>query len=535
MTLLHLRDLRVTAGARGQETAILDGVSLALAKGEVLGLVGESGSGKSTLGLAAMGHARPGCRIASGEIGFAGHDLRALPPARLRALQGDRIAYVAQSAAAAFNPGFRLIDQTVETALRHGHLSREAAQARALALFAELGLPDPARIAGSYPHEVSGGQLQRVMTAMAMICEPDLIVFDEPTTALDVTTQVEVLAALRRVVRERGTAALFISHDLAVVAQVSDRLAIMRQGRILEEGTVRQILDAPKDPYTRTLWTIREMDAPVRPATPARLNIERVTAGYPGGGDVISDVALSLGQGRTVAIVGESGSGKSTLARVIAGLLPARQGQITLDDAALPPKLDRRSLAQLRDVQLVHQSPDTSLNPRQRVSELLGHPARHFLGLKGAALKARIDEILRSMELDPALADRFPGELSGGQKQRVALARALLADPKLLICDEVTSALDQVVQGDILRLLARVQAERDLSILFITHDLATVRAIADEVVVMRHGRIVESGATAKILGAPKEDYTRKLIASVPTLDPGWLDQRLALRMDLKVA
>lgn len=525
--ILSIRNLVVEGENRDGRTTILKSVDLTLARGEIVGLVGESGSGKSTLGLSALGYVRTGCTICEGTIEFDGTSLLNLPKAQLRKLRGHRIAYVAQSAAAYFNPGFRLIDQTIETAVMQGIFDRRAAEAAAIALYRALQLPDPEYIGKAYPHQVSGGQLQRIMTAMAMISRPDVIVFDEPTTALDCTTQVEVLGAIRNVVRERQTAALFISHDLPVVAQMADRMAIMRRGAIIEEGPTSTILDAPKEDYTRSLWSVREIEPPMREATSAPLLCVRgVTAGYAAGYNILESIDLELPHGQTLAIVGESGSGKSTLARTIVGLLPRCDGTIQFDSHTLPRALKDRKHEDLRAIQLIHQSADTSLNPRHRVCELIGHPLTHFRGLRGKAVKVRVAEVLKMMELDTSLLNRYPSELSGGQKQRVAIARALVAEPRLIICDEITSALDQLVQEEILKVLTRLQQELKLTILFITHDLTAVRAIADQVVVMQQGRIIESGTRCEVLDHPREAYTRSLLASAPAMTPNWLDNSL---------
>lgn len=524
--ILSIRNLVVEGENHNGRTTILKGTDLTLARGEIVGLVGESGSGKSTLGLSALGYVKSGCTISEGSIEFDGTSLLDLPKSQLRKLRGHRIAYVAQSAAAYFNPGFRLIDQTIETAVIKGISDRNTAKAAAIALYRALQLPDPEHIGNAYPHQVSGGQLQRIMTSMAMISRPDVIIFDEPTTALDCTTQVEVLGAIRNVVRERQTAALFISHDLPVVAQMADRIAIMRSGKIIEEGSTSSILDAPKQDYTRSLWSVRQIEPPLREAEAPLLSVRNLTAGYVAENNILESIDLDVPHGQTLAIVGESGSGKSTLARTIVGLLPRCDGRIKFDDQILPRTLRERKREDLRAIQLIHQSADTSLNPRQRVCELIGHPLTHFRGLRGKALKDRVGEVLKMMELDTTLLKRYPGELSGGQKQRVAIARALVAEPRLIICDEITSALDQLVQEEILKVLIRLQRELKLTILFITHDLTTVRAVADQVVVMQDGRIEESGTRAQVLDHPRAAYTRNLIASAPAMTHNWLDNSL---------
>ncbi|MCP1170609.1 ABC transporter ATP-binding protein [Limimaricola litoreus] len=533
--LLTIRDLRIEGRQGRSWTPIVKGVDLELKRGEILGLIGESGAGKSTLGLAAMGYARDGTRISGGSIDFDGQDLMALSERRRRGLRGRRIAYVAQSAVANFNPAHRLIRQFSEAPTEiHRIRDRDEAEAEGRALYARMRLPNPGEIGFRYPHQVSGGQLQRAMTAMAMSCRPDLIIFDEPTTALDVTTQIEVLAAIRDAVREFGTSAIYITHDLAVVAQMADRIKILRHGMEVEEQPTRAMLAAPREDYSKSLWAVRSHEAAARPApaegeTPV-LRLSKVSAEYVRGTRVLHDVSFDIPRGRTVAVVGESGSGKSTTARVLTGLLPLSTGRVELDGAPLPDRLAGRSKDQLRQIQMIYQMADTALNPKQTIREIIGRPLRFYLGLRGAAQEARIRELLDAIELDPdSYIDRLPGALSGGQKQRIGIARALAAEPRLIVCDEVTSALDQLVADGILRLLRRLQEERGLSYMFITHDLATVRAIADHVVVMQNGEVVEQGPRDEMFAPPHHPYTETLLASVPQMDADWLDTALARR------
>ncbi|MDW9646542.1 nickel ABC transporter ATP-binding protein NikE [Sinorhizobium meliloti] len=528
--LLRINDLRIEAEANDGWHPIVDGVSLVLRKGEVLGLIGESGAGKSTIGLASMGFTRPGCRIAGGQVIFNGSDLLKLPKRQLRSFRGTRIAYVAQSAAMAFNPAHRILDQTVETAVNDMATPRKEANANALDLFRELQLPDVEQLAHRYPHQVSGGQLQRAMTAMAMSCRPELIIFDEPTTALDVTTQVEVLAAIRKVVAEHNTAAIYITHDLAVVSQMADRVMVLRHGKEVEQAPTREMLSSPREAYTKSLWSVRQMHKPAEPRQDAVLEIRNIDATYGRGAiKVLDDVSVSVPRGRTLSIVGESGSGKSTLARVVTGLLRPSAGDILFNGVALPPVLKSRTREQLRQIQLVYQSADTALNPRQRVRDLVGRRLELYFGLAGREKERRVGELLDMVELGSRYIDRFPGELSGGQKQRISLARALAAKPELMICDEITSALDQIVQGEILKLLTRLQRETNVTYMFITHDIATVKAISDEVVVMNRGKVVQQGPKDSVLSPPYPDYTERLLRSVPEIDPDWLDRLLAAR------
>ncbi|MGX1499018.1 ABC transporter ATP-binding protein [Roseibium aggregatum] len=532
--LLRISDLRIEGYSDEKWVEIVRGVDLTLHKGEVLGLIGESGAGKSTIGLAAMGFARDGCRISGGSIEFDGMELTTTPESDLRALRGSRIAYVAQSAAASFNPAHRIIDQHTEAPIQYRIQKRVEAQEDAMQLYERLRLPNPGEIGFRYPHQVSGGQLQRAMTAMAMACRPDLIIFDEPTTALDVTTQIEVLAAIRDIVDQFNTAAIYITHDLAVVAQMADTIKVLLKGEEVEEAPTEEMLDSPKEDYTKSLWAVRSFQRPQkhRPkeadAIPI-VSVQGIDAAY-GKTKVLDDVSFDIYPGMTVAVVGESGSGKSTTARCITGLLPPTKGQILFKGEPLPPRYQDRSKDQLRQAQMIYQMADTALNPKIRISEIIGRPAQFYGGLHGAKLKSRVDELLDLIELEPSkFYNRYPPELSGGQKQRVGIARALAADPSFIICDEVTSALDQLVAEGILKLLDRLQQEFNLAYMFITHDLATVRSIADEVVVMQRGKVVEQGPKDEMFTPPHHPYTDLLLSSVPEMDPNWLTTLLEER------
>jgi peptide/nickel transport system ATP-binding protein len=532
--LLHMHGLRIEGRSDEIWHEIVHGIDVTLRRGEVLGLIGESGAGKSTIGLAAMGFARDGCRISGGSIMFDDVDLAKASDDSLRQLRGSRIAYVAQSAAAAFNPAHKLIDQYCEAPVQHGIMPRAEAESDAIDLYGRLQLPEPESIGFRYPHQVSGGQLQRAMTAMAMACRPDLIIFDEPTTALDVTTQIEVLSAIRDIVRQFNTAAIYITHDLAVVSQMADRIMVLRHGNLIEEGDTRGMIEDPQKEYTRDLLAVRTfrketVDEP-NGETPL-LRMQNVSASY-GKSPVLFDVSMDIHRKRTVAVVGESGSGKSTAARVITGLLPPSEGQVFYDGQPLAPNHRKRSKDEKRRLQMIYQMPDTAINPRQRVRSIIGRPLEFYLGMRGADRDARVRQLLEMIELDPdEFIDRYPGELSGGQKQRICIARALAAEPELIICDEVTSALDQLVAEEILKLLQRLQDELGLAYMFITHDLATVRAVADEIVVMLQGEVVEQGLKADVLSPPHHEYTELLLSSVPEMDPDWLDNLLGERLE----
>jgi peptide/nickel transport system ATP-binding protein len=520
--LLEMKDIVIDGYSDDRWHEIVKGVDITLRRGEIMGLIGESGAGKSTLGLAAMGYARAGCRLTSGSIIFDGLDLMNTPEAEKRALRGSRIAYVAQSAAASFNPAHQLIEQTVEATIRRGIKSEAEAKADARKLYRDLQLPSPDTIGDRYPHQVSGGQLQRVMTAMAMSPRPDLIIFDEPTTALDVTTQVEVLASMRRIVEQYNTAAIYITHDLAVVAQMADVIKVLRYGETIEDADTRKMLSNPEKEYTKSLWSVRSIEKEEERSGDIILKVDHVDASYTGSAKVLDDVSIEVPRGHTVAIVGESGSGKSTTARAITGLLPPSKGQVLFNGKPLPPTLRERSVDQLQKIQMIYQMADTAMNPRHTVRDIIGRPLEFYLGLRGRERDRRLLDLIEMIELNESFIDRLPAELSGGQKQRICIARALAANPELIICDEVTSALDQIVQKGILELLLRLQKELGLTYIFITHDIATVKAISDQIVVMLEGRVVEQGMKSEILSPPFPRYTELLLSSVPEMDPDWL-------------
>jgi peptide/nickel transport system ATP-binding protein len=547
--LVDIVDLRVVArDEEGAETVIIKGASFSVARGEVVALIGESGSGKTTIALSLMGYARPGCRIVGGTVRLGEIDVLSLSPRGLSELRGKQVTYISQSAAAAFNPAKPIMTQVIESTRIHHLMSRETAEAKAVELFRALALPDPKNVGRRYPHQVSGGQLQRLMAAMALITEPDLVILDEPTTALDVTTQIEVLRAFKNVVRERKTTAVYVSHDLAVVAQMADRIVVLRDGEIQEIGTTERLLVAPTSDYTKSLLaaaepTVRQGTSatPGGAAVPPLLEVQGLVAGY--GATirgvphlrVLSDIDFSIRAGATLGVIGESGCGKSTLARVIAGLVPAASGSILFKGTPLPPSVAERSREQLRQIQIVFQMADTALNPAQTVAGILRRPLAFYHGLAGERQRKRVAELLELVRLSSHLAERYPSELSGGQKQRVNLARALAAEPALILCDEVTSALDTVIGAAILDLMAELRRELGVAYMFISHDLSTVQAICDEVMVLYAGRRVEFGGRQALAQAPFHPYSDLLISSVPELRTGWLDEVDAAQLESAAA
>jgi peptide/nickel transport system ATP-binding protein len=540
--LLEVDDLKISARRDDDSLLpIVKGVSFNVSRGEVVALIGESGSGKTTIALSALGYTKPGLEFAGGEVRLESEDVITMEPNQLRALRGQRVAYLAQSAAATFNPALTIGEQVTESCVLHGILNQKQANERAETLYRALELPDPDRLGKRYPHQVSGGQLQRLMAAMALCGKPDLLVLDEPTTALDVTTQIEVLKAFKSVIKQEGSAAIYVTHDLAVVAQIADHIVVLYAGEVQEHGSAEQVVNQPTHDYTRRLMRA------VRPPPAAgqgdetlgehkrevpALKVKDITAGYGRKRNgvpeitVLRDVNVSIERGHTVGVIGESGCGKSTLARVMAGLLPAVHGQVLLDGDDLQPALQKRDRSELQKIQFVFQMADTALNPRQRIDHILGRPLEFYLGLKGKEKRKRVMELLDMVELPQDFAGRYPEELSGGQKQRVNLARALAASPEVLLCDEVISSLDSIVGANVIELLKRLRKQTGVSFVFISHDLSTVASFADEIVVLYAGRVVEQGPADQVLSPPYHPYTRLLISSVPELRVGWLEETM---------
>ena len=540
--LLEVDDLKISARRDDDSLLpIVKGVSFNVARGEVVALIGESGSGKTTIALSALGYTKPGLEFAGGEVRLEGEDVITMAAEKQRTLRGQRVAYLAQSAAATFNPALTIGEQVTESCVLHGIMNQEQANERAETLYRALELPDPDRLGKRYPHQVSGGQLQRLMAAMALCGKPDLLVLDEPTTALDVTTQIEVLKAFKSVIKQEGSAAIYVTHDLSVVAQIADHIVVLYAGETQEHGAAEQVIDQPGHDYTRRLMhAVRpppaagqgdEMSGEHKREAPA-LKVKDITAGYGRKHNgipeitVLRDVNVSIERGHTVGVIGESGCGKSTLARVMAGLLPATHGQVLLDGDDLEPALQNRDRSELQKIQFVFQMADTALNPRQRIDHILGRPLEFYLGLKGKEKRRRIIELLDMVELPQDFAGRYPEELSGGQKQRVNLARALAASPEVLLCDEVISALDSIVGANVIELLKRLRKQTGVSFVFISHDLSTVASFADEIVVLYAGRVVEQGLVDHVLSPPYHPYTRLLISSVPELRVGWLEETM---------
>jgi peptide/nickel transport system ATP-binding protein len=524
--LLSLDDLTLRLPAGADRAYAIEGVSLAVAPGEIVCVVGESGSGKSMTASAVMRLLPPRTEIAGGRIEFDGRDLARLSEAEMRRIRGAEIGMIFQDPMSALNPLRRVGDQIAEVFRLHTRLGRKEIRARVLSLLGDVQVQDPQRALRSYPHQLSGGQRQRAMIAMALALEPRLLIADEPTTALDVTTQAQILKLIRALQRKIGTGVLFITHDFGVVADIADRVVVMQSGRIVEQGTAEQILRAPEHPYTRQLIAAvpkLAAAAPVDLASERILVVERLSKTYGSRGpfglggksfQAVKAASLVLPRGAALGIVGESGSGKSTLARCLVRLLDPDDGKIWLDGVDYT-SLTRRALRKRSQaIQMVFQDPFSSLNPRRTAGGLVAQGLRK-LGVPKAEALNRARELFSLVGLDPASLDRYPHEFSGGQRQRIGLARALALEPKVLVADEPVSALDVLVQAQVLRLLADLRQRLGISLVFITHDLRVTAQVCDLVAVMQHGEIVEQGPTSSVFAAPQHPYTRLLLDSIP--------------------
>jgi peptide/nickel transport system ATP-binding protein len=522
--VLSIEGLNIALPRGADRPHAVEQLDLKLYPGEITCLVGESGSGKSMVARAVLGLLPPRVHVSAGALRFGLTDLAQADEKRLRAIRGLQIGMVFQEPMTALNPLHRIGRQVDEVFRLHTELSRRARRDRVVQLLAEMHLPDPARLYRAYPHQLSGGQRQRVVIAMALALRPKVLIADEPTTALDVTTQAQILSQLRELQRERGTSVLFITHDFGVVADIADRVAVLQHGRLVEEGRRGDVLGSPVHPYTRALLdAVPRLRAPSRPAVdpgPPLLEARSLRKTYPrrgfGGHATVAldDVSLVLRRGETLGLVGESGSGKSTLARVLTCLAHADSGEVLLGGDALARLGRRRLRPYRRRVQMVFQDPYASLDPRQRVGDIIGEgPLIH--GMSRAATWARVVELLNLVGLEEAVAGRYPHEFSGGQRQRIGIARALALQPEILVADEPVSALDVSVQAQVLQLLADIKGKLGLSMLFVTHDLRVALQVCDRIAVMRTGRIVEIGEAAVVHAAPSHPYTRALFAAVP--------------------
>ncbi|RRO15766.1 ABC transporter ATP-binding protein [Saccharopolyspora rhizosphaerae] len=516
--LLSFTDLEVSFHGEDGEVEAVRGVSFGVEAGEVLAVVGESGSGKSVTAMAALGLLPPTARV-RGSIALDGVELVGRD---LRAVRGKDVAMIFQEPMTSLNPVFTVGWQLVEAIRLHTDTTRRSARARAVELLGLVGIPEPEHRVRQYPHQLSGGQRQRVMIAMALACEPEVLIADEPTTALDVTVQAEILAVLRDLRDRLGMTILLITHDMGVVADMADRVVVVHRGEVVEQAEVRELFQAPREDYTRSLLAAvpRLEVGSAEPGAPAEplLRVEDLVVTY-GSHRAVDGVTLEVGRGEVVALVGESGSGKSTVGRCVARLVTPTAGRVLLDGQDIG-RLSARALRPIRrDIGFVFQDPGSSLDPRMTIAESIAEPLRLHRVAEGKALDERVDHLLDAVELGTARRQRYPHELSGGQRQRVSIARALALSPRMLIADEPTSALDVSVQDAVLELFRELQAELNFSCLFISHDLAVVNQLAHRVAVMHRGEVVEQGEKAQVLGSPRHDYTRRLLEAAPVPDP----------------
>ncbi|MGW0668574.1 dipeptide ABC transporter ATP-binding protein [Streptomyces sp. NPDC002746] len=523
MSLVEVTDLSISFG----DVHAVRGLSFSLEAGGALGVVGESGSGKSASAYALLGlHRGTGAKV-GGSVRVAGVDVRAAGDAELRGLRGAKAAMVFQDPLSSLDPYYAVGDQIAQVYRVHNRVSRRAARTRAVEVLDRVGIPDAVRRSRSRPHEFSGGMRQRALIAMALACEPELLIADEPTTALDVTVQAQILDLLHDLRRETGMGLLLVTHDVGVAAESVDEVLVMRSGLAVERGPVAEVLRAPREPYTKALLSAVPRIAPEPggaggvpvPETAEVLveadDLRQVFGRGKSALAAVDGVSLTVRHGETLGIVGESGSGKTTLGRMLVGLLEPTSGRLS--------RVDR--------VQMVFQDPVSSLNPRRSVGESVADPLRARGQRDESAIRARVRDLLERVGLDPEQYDRYPHEFSGGQRQRVGIARALAAEPRLIVCDEAVSALDVTTQAQVTALLAELQRELGLALVFIAHDLAVVRQVSDRVAVMRHGRIVEEGPVEQVYGAPRDPYTRQLLAAVPALDPALAVVRRAARAE----
>ena len=541
-SLLKVKNLSVCVkDKQDNQHKIVDNISFDIKPGEVIALIGESGSGKTTISLSCMGYARPGCFITDGEVRLDEESVLKKSLKELQTLRGKEITYVAQSAAASFNGAMTINAQVTEIPIITKAMTKEEALNKAKNLYKELELPNPDTIGLRYPHLVSGGQLQRLMAAMAMISDPKLLILDEPTTALDVTTQIEVLHSFKKLIKTNKTAAIYVTHDLSLVAQIADNILVLKDGMQIEYGTTSQIIKNPKEDYTKALIAAAHImpdelsSSYLNTSKLAPLiDVQDITAGYGRQQEMIAveNVNLSIEPGETVGIIGESGSGKTTLGRIISGLMAPKTGCVMLNGKPLQGDLSLRSRDDLRDIQFAFQMADVALNPRQKIEKILGRPMQFYKKLSKREMHYEVEKLLSRVELPTEFSNRYPTELSGGQRQRINLARALAAEPKLIICDEITSALDTIVAQQILDLLESLQEELGLSYLFITHNIATVAQISKRIAVMREGKIVEQGFVEDVLTPPCHEYTQLLLNSVPEMRTDWLDKAVIERRQL---